>query len=74
MSLACKTSVMSSLIHEHPTQLNINFMAKKAKNIPLTQEEINRRNRMKRRFLWLLIILDVLFVAYLIYQIVIIAI
>ncbi|HOZ02324.1 MAG TPA: hypothetical protein PKV57_00690 [Bacilli bacterium] len=49
-------------------------MAKKAKNIPLTQEEINRRNRMKRRFLWLLIILDVLFVAYLIYQIVIIAI
>ena len=49
-------------------------MAKKPKNIPLTQEEINRRNRMKRRFLWLLIILDVLFVAYLIYQIVIIAI
>ncbi|MDD2493058.1 MAG: hypothetical protein PHD85_05395 [Bacilli bacterium] len=49
-------------------------MAKKAKNIPLTQEEISRRNRMKRRFLWLLIILDVLFVAYLIYQIVIIAI
>ena len=48
-------------------------MAKKTKNIPLTQEEINRRNRMKRRFLWLLIILDVLFVAYLIYQIVIIA-
>jgi hypothetical protein len=49
-------------------------MAKKAKNIPLTQEEINRRNRMKRRLLWLLIILDVLFAAYLIYQIVIIAI
>ncbi len=49
-------------------------MAKKAKNAPVTQEEINRRIRMKRRFLWLLIILDALFVAYLVYQIVIIVI
>ncbi len=39
----------------------------------MTQEEINRRNRMKRRFLWLLIILDILLVAYLVYQIIVIA-
>lgn len=48
-------------------------MAHKKKDIPITQEEINRRNRMKRRFLWLLIILDILLVAYLVYQIIVIA-
>ncbi|HNX16437.1 MAG TPA: hypothetical protein PKO28_03655 [Bacilli bacterium] len=48
-------------------------MARKKKDVPMTQEEINRRNRMKRRFLWLLIILDILLVAYLVYQIIVIA-
>ncbi|MCB9497919.1 MAG: hypothetical protein H6688_00505 [Erysipelotrichaceae bacterium] len=45
-------------------------MGRKNKDLPLTQEEINRRIRMKRRFLWVLIIADVLLIVYLIYQIV----
>ncbi|MFA7032699.1 MAG: hypothetical protein WC201_03965 [Bacilli bacterium] len=45
-------------------------MRHKNKDLPLTQEEINRRTRMKRRFLWVLIIADVLLIIYLIYQIV----
>lgn len=45
-------------------------MKKRDKNLPLTQEEIDRQNRMKRRLLWLLIIIDVLLVIYLVYQII----
>jgi hypothetical protein len=47
-------------------------MDTKQKKKTLTPEEINRRNLMKRRFLWLLIVLDVLLIAYLVYQVVVI--
>lgn len=50
------------------TALSINM--KKNKDIPLSQEETNRVNRMKRRLLWVLIILDVALLIYLVYQII----
>lgn len=45
-------------------------MSKKDKNLPLTQEEIDRQIRVKRRLLWLLIFLDILLVIYLVYQVI----
>lgn len=45
-------------------------MMKEEKTLSLSEEEINRQNRMKRRFLWLFIILDIFLVTYIIYQLV----
>lgn len=45
-------------------------MMKEEKTLSLSEEEINRQNRMKRRFLWLFITLDIFLVTYIIYQLV----